>query len=73
MPLGEHVRTVPAPDQRAAYADIVAQVLETGSFRVRTWSGRILLLERGSPSDEEVAGLLGYVTDLVEQNRPCWP
>jgi len=66
-------RTVPAADQRAAYADIVAQVLETGRFRVRTWSGRILLLERGSPSEEEVADILTYVAGLVERDRPCWP
>jgi hypothetical protein len=64
---------VPAVDQRAAYADIVAQVLGTGLFRVRFWSGRILLLERGSPSEAELEKVLDYVAQLVEQERPCWP
>jgi len=66
-------RLVAAPDPRVAYADIVAQVLETGCFRVRYWSGRILLLERGDPSEEEMEEVLDYVADLVEQDRPCWP
>lgn len=66
-------RFVPRPDPRAAYADMVEQVLETGQFRVRYWSGRILLLERGAPSEERVEDVLAYVGDLVEQDRPCWP
>jgi hypothetical protein len=66
-------RVVPAPDPRAQYADIVAQVLQTGSFRVRYWSGRILLLERGVPVEEETTAILGYLSDLVEQDHPCWP
>lgn len=66
-------RTVPSSDPRIAYADIVAQVLQTGRFRVRYWSGRILLLERGTPTEEESAAVLAYVADLVDQNRPCWP
>jgi uncharacterized membrane protein len=65
-------RVVPASDPRAQYADIVAQVLQTNSFRVRYWSGRILLLERGAPVGEEAA-VLDYVSDLVEQDYPCWP
>ena len=66
-------RTVPAMDQRASYAEMVAQVLETGLFRVRYWSGRIVLLERGVPSEKEMAAVWAYVDDLVEQDRPCWP
>ena len=66
-------RTVPALDQRAGYAEIVTQVLHTGLFRVRYWSGRILLLERGIPTEERLEDVLAYVADLVEQNRPCWP
>ncbi|MBN1815197.1 MAG: DUF2079 domain-containing protein [Anaerolineae bacterium] len=66
-------RVVPAPDPRTRYADIVVQVLQMGSFRVRYWSGRILLLERGAPVEEETAAILDYVSDLVEQDYPCWP
>jgi uncharacterized membrane protein len=66
-------RAVTVLDPRARYADIVTQVLETGHFRVRYWSGRILLLERGPASEEELTALTEYITDLVEQNRPCWP
>jgi uncharacterized membrane protein len=66
-------RLVAAPDPRAGYADIVTQVLETDRFRVRYWSDRILLLERGDPSEEEINNVLNYVADLVEQDRPCWP
>ena len=66
-------RTVPAMDQRLRYAEMVAQVLETGLFRVRYWSGRIVLLERGVPSEKEMAAVWAYVDDLVEQDRPCWP
>ena len=66
-------RTVPALDQRAGYAEIVTQVMHTGLFRVRYWSGRILLLERGTPTEEQSADVLAYVTDLVDQNQPCWP
>jgi uncharacterized membrane protein len=66
-------RTVPALDQRARYAEMVAQVLQTGLFRVRYWSGRILLLEKGMPSEKELAAVWAYVDALVEQNRPCWP
>ena len=66
-------RAVPALDQRARYAEIVTQVMHTGFFRVRYWSGRILLLERGTPTEEQLAAILAYVTDLVDQNQPCWP
>ena len=66
-------RTVPSPDPRRGYAEIVAQVLQTGRFRVRYWSDRILLLERGTPRADELADVLAYVEGLVEQNRPCWP
>lgn len=66
-------RTVPAPDQRKGYAEIVSQVLETKQFRARYWSDRILLLERGTPTADELADVLAYVESLVEQNRPCWP
>jgi uncharacterized membrane protein len=66
-------RAVVALDQRAEYTDIVMRVLETGRFRIRYWSDRILLLERGPASEEELTALTEYVTGLVEQNRPCWP
>jgi uncharacterized membrane protein len=66
-------RVVPASDPRAQYADIVAQVLQTGSFRVCYWSDRVLLLERGDPVKEETTAILDYVSDLVEQDYPCWP
>jgi len=66
-------RAVTAPDPRARYAEMVTQVLQTGHFRIRYWSGRILLLERGPASEEELMALTEYTTDLVEQNRPCWP
>jgi uncharacterized membrane protein len=66
-------RFVPAPDPRAGYADIVTRVLQTGDFRVCYWSDRILLLERGLPEEEEIAAILSYVADLVDQNQACWP
>jgi len=66
-------RFAPAPDARASYGDIVRQVLETSDFGVRYWSGRILLLERGEPSAEDIDEVLAYVDGLAEQNRPCWP
>lgn len=66
-------RYVPAPDPRAGYADIVSQVLDTGDFRVRYWSDRILLLERGTPTQQEVEAVMAYEARLVERNQPCWP
>jgi hypothetical protein len=66
-------RLVASPAPRVAYADLVAQVLGTGSFRVSYWSDRILLLERGVPSQEEQAAVLAYVDGLVERGRACWP
>jgi uncharacterized membrane protein len=66
-------RTVPALDKRARYAEIVKEVLDTGWYRVRYWEDRILLLERGAPSEERIAAICGYVDRLVEQDRPCWP
>lgn len=65
-------RAVVAPDPRAEYANIVRQVLQTGSFRVRYWSDRVLLLERGQAPQEELVAVIEYVTALVEHNRPCW-
>ena len=66
-------RAVQAPDPRAQYAEIITQVLETGDFRLRYWSDRIVLLERGAASEEELSELTAYVTDLVERKQPCWP
>lgn len=66
-------RTVSSPEPRAAYADIVSQVLQTRQYRVRNWSGRILLLERGTPMPEELTGVLDYVGYLAERDWPCWP
>jgi uncharacterized membrane protein len=58
---------------RVRYTDLVMQILRSGDFRVRYWSDRIVLLERGPASEEELAPLMEYVADLAEQNRPCWP
>jgi len=66
-------RLVPTPDPRVGYADIVEQILQTRSFRVRYWSERILLLEKGTPTDEEIQSVRDYVNRLVERDRPCWP
>jgi uncharacterized membrane protein len=66
-------RFVPSPDPRAAYADMVTQVLDTGLFRVRYWSGRVLLLEKGEPEEVLIEQVRAYVDGLVEQERPCWP
>jgi len=66
-------RAVVAPDPRAEYTNIVMQVLQTGHFRVRYWSGRILLLERGMALEGELTTLTEYVAGLADQNRPCWP
>lgn len=66
-------RLMPAVDPRSGYAELVAQVLDTDLYRIRYWSGRILLLERGATSEEEKAAVLEYVTGLVEERRPCWP
>ena len=66
-------RLVPAPDPRAEYTDVVMQVLQSGDFQVRYWSGdRILLLEKGAPGDR-LADVEAYVVDLAAQGRPCWP
>jgi uncharacterized membrane protein len=66
-------RYVTASDPRAGYADIVSQVLDTTAFRVRYWSDRILLLERGTPTQQEVEAIMAYEAWLVERNRSCWP
>jgi len=66
-------RAVVAPDPRAAYAEMVRQVLDTRQFSVRTWSGRILLLQRGGPSDRELDEVWDYVEGLVGAGRGCWP
>jgi hypothetical protein len=66
-------RTVPTLDQRAGYAEIVAQVLRTNLYGVSYWSDHILLLERGAPAKEKLADVMAYVNDLVERDRPCWP
>ena len=66
-------RAVEADNPRQEYADIIDQVMNTGQFRPAFWSDRILLLERGSPTDAELAAIRTYTSDLVEQSRPCWP
>jgi hypothetical protein len=66
-------RMVPAQDKRARYAEIVTEVLETEWYGVRYWQDRILLLERGAPSQESIGAVSNYVDRLVEQDRPCWP
>lgn len=66
-------RFVPTPNPRQGYADIIDQILETDRFRVRYWSGRILLLEKGETVEEESILVQEYVADMVEQGRDCWP
>ena len=66
-------RTVPAVDQRQAYAEMVMRILDTELFRVGLWEDRILLLERGEPTQERLAEVRAYVRQLVEDDRPCWP
>lgn len=66
-------RTVPTLDQRAGYAEMVAQVLRTNLYGVSYWSDHILLLERGAPAKEKLADVMAYVNNLVERDRPCWP
>lgn len=68
-----HSVDVRTSNKRLHYAEMIASVLETRRYRVRYWSDRILLLERGTPSDERVDAVLEYVDKLVEENRPCWP
>jgi uncharacterized membrane protein len=58
---------------RPYYTDMVLQVVQSGEFRVSYWSDRILLLERGQPSQEDLDAVTEYVVDLLDQNRPCWP
>ena len=66
-------RAVLAPDQRAVYAEMVREVLDTPQFGVRYWSGCILLLERGVPAGPESDEVRAYVERLVAERRPCWP
>jgi len=66
-------RAVEADDPRATYAQMVRQVLSTGAFRVRYWSGRILLLEKGEPLPAQIKEVTRYIDDLVRNQRPCWP
>jgi uncharacterized membrane protein len=58
---------------RAGYTDSIMGILKTGEFRVRYWSDRVVLLERGSATEEELAPLVDYVAELNAQNRACWP
>lgn len=66
-------RMAPGPNPRETYADVVTQVLDTDLFRVRYWSGRVLLLEKGEPEEASIVQLQAFVDALVEQGRPCWP
>lgn len=66
-------RAILIPEQRAAYAEMVREVLDTRQFGVRYWSGRILLLDRGIPAGPELDGVRAYVEGLVAEKRPCWP
>jgi len=66
-------RLAPGPSSREVYADMVTQVLDTDLFRVRYWSGRVLLLEKGEPEEALIEQVRAYVDGLVEQERPCWP
>jgi uncharacterized membrane protein len=66
-------RLVPAADKRGRYAEMVRKTMEAGRYDVAFWSDRMLLLERGAPSEEKLAEVLAYVDRLVEQDRPCWP
>jgi hypothetical protein len=58
---------------RPRYTELIQGILQTGQFRIRYWSGRIVLLERGEVTEQDLAPLVEYVTELDHQNRPCWP
>ena len=58
---------------RPYYTDMVLQIVQSDEFRVRYWSDRILLLERGQPSQGDLGAVTEYVMDLLDQDRPCWP
>jgi uncharacterized membrane protein len=66
-------RMAPGSNPRETYADAVTRVLDTDLFRVRYWSGRVLLLEKGEPEEASIEQLRAYIDALVEQGRPCWP
>jgi hypothetical protein len=61
------------PNPRATHSDMVLDILSRQQFRVRYWSGRILLLERGDPSASKLDEVRAYVEDLEATGRPCWP
>jgi uncharacterized membrane protein len=66
-------RMVAGKSPRKGYADMVTQVLDTGQFRVRYWTGRVLLLEKGEPDIELAERVRAQVDEMVERGRPCWP
>lgn len=67
-------RYAPGPDQRAEYAKLVTQVLETRLFGVDYWSDRILLLKRENElSEMEGDAIIAYIDTLLQNDRPCWP
>lgn len=68
-----HTTVAPTKDRRVRYAEMITQTIETHLYRVRYWSGRVLLLERGAPSEERINAVLEYVNELVEEDHPCWP
>jgi uncharacterized membrane protein len=68
-----HTADTSRENRRTEYSMMVTQVLETRLYRVRYWSERILLLERGTPSDEQIDAVLDYVNALLEEEHPCWP
>ena len=62
-------------DPRLTYAQFVRALLESGSFGIDRWEGRILLLRRDESStrEETLTQVQEYVNRLVEEKRPCWP
>jgi len=62
-----------ADDPRAAYADMISQVLQTNNYRVRLWTGRILLLERGLPTAHELEPIMQCVNSLTGEKPLCSP
>jgi hypothetical protein len=62
-------------DPRRDYAEIVHGILDMELFRVDYWEGRVLLLKRDEEgvSKRSTTAVKAYVSELVKQNRPCWP
>lgn len=58
---------------RSRYTQQVREVIDSGEFGVRYWTGRILLLERNTPVGPDLDEVRAYVDQIEEDGRPCWP